>query len=108
MNDSDSAGAGQPDARIVSSAIQVPAPPMLRAMEDSVLRLLIRNKLDDGRLRRQAIPRVWGGPGHGETCTACEDTVEKSQLVIEGSGDGGEPTFFHVQCFQVWDSERRV
>ena len=77
-------------------------------MEDATLRLLIRNKLDDGRLQRQAIPRVWGGQGHGETCTACEETVAKSQLVIEGFDDDGEPTFFHVQCFQVWDSERRV
>ena len=75
-------------------------------MEDSPLRLLIRDKLADGRLQQQAIPRVWGGPGDGETCAACEETIAKSQLVIEGSGDDGKAAFFHVRCFQVWDSER--
>ena len=77
-------------------------------MEDSPLRLLIQTKLADGRLQQQAIPRVWGGPGHGETCTVCEEPVAKGQLVIEGSCDDGRTPFFHVHCFQIWESERRV
>jgi hypothetical protein len=39
-------------------------------MELEALRPLIRSKLTDGRLPLNSIPRVWGGPGNGETCDA--------------------------------------
>ena len=49
-------------------------------MDQPFLRLLIQEKLADGRLPRAPIPRVWGGPGHGETlrrlrgdCDPCPD-----------------------------------
>ena len=70
------------------------------------LRLLIREKLTDGRLPSDPMPRVWGGPGHGETCGACDAKVEKPQLVIEGLTEEGLTTFFHTQCFYVWEQER--
>ena len=35
-------------------------------MDQPFLRILIQEKLADGRLPRAAISRVWGGPGHGE------------------------------------------
>ena len=37
-------------------------------MDQPFVRLLIREKLADGRLPLTALPRVWGSPGHGETC----------------------------------------
>ena len=40
-------------------------------MKFEALRLLICSKLDKGRLPLNSIPRVWGGPGNGETCDAC-------------------------------------
>jgi hypothetical protein len=42
---------------------------------DTPLRLLIRSKLADGRLPVNGIPRMWGGPGAGESCDACEGIV---------------------------------
>lgn len=72
------------------------------------LRLLIQAKLADGRLPREPMPRVWGGPGMGETCAACEEKVEKPGLVIEGWTESGRITIFHVRCFYVWEKERRV
>lgn len=78
------------------------------AMEDSTLRLLIRDKLADGRLQRPRIAIVWGGPANGETCVACEELIPKGKLVIEGI-TGARPTgtaCFHLRCFQFWDSER--
>ena len=53
------------------------------AIEDIALRTLITAKIHDGRLPRTALPHVWGGPGHGATCSACEDTLSKRQLEIE-------------------------
>lgn len=71
-------------------------------------RLLIRQKLMDGRLPVEPLPRVWGGPASGETCAACDERAEKPQLVIEGETERGRVTFFHPGCFSAWDEERRV
>ena len=75
-----------------------------------LLRLLVRAKLRDGRLPYNSIPRVWGGPGNGETCDACDDIITKDELVMEGIALAGRrrPLQLHVGCFSVWDSERHT
>ena len=79
-------------------------------MNQDALRTLVRQKLADGRLPNNHIPRVWGGPGAGETCDACEEVVTKAQLIMEGItlSVGRESVQFHVMCFNVWDAERQV
>ena len=39
-------------------------------MHQQSLQLMIRQKLANGTLPYNSIPRVWGGPGNGETVTA--------------------------------------
>jgi hypothetical protein len=68
-----------------------------------VLRILIRIKLREGRLPQHSIPRVWGGPGNGETCDGCDKIVAKAQVSIEAGS-----VCFHVWCFYLWDAERRA
>ena len=77
-------------------------------MEPSTLRVLIREKLADGRLRQNSIPRVWGGPSNSETCDACGEVVAKHQFVMEAvSTDLSKRALqFHVGCFHLWDAER--
>lgn len=77
-------------------------------MEKSALRLMIQEKLADGRLPHDHIPRVWGGPGNGETCDGCDETVTKTQMVMEGLSTTNGGVQFHVACFYVWDMERQV
>jgi hypothetical protein len=79
-------------------------------MEDCTLRLLIRSKLAAGRLPQDSIPRMWGGPGNGECCDVCEETITRAQFVMEGvsNAEGGRGVQLHVRCFQVWDAERQV
>lgn len=78
-------------------------------MDKEALRLLIRDKLADGRLPHDSIPRVWGGPGNEEKCDACEKIVEKPQMLMEGiGGEDGFGIQMHVECFSVWDRERVV
>jgi hypothetical protein len=79
-------------------------------MDQQALRLLIRSKLQNGRLPLNSVPRVWGGRGNGEKCVACEATIAKEQLAMEGislAAGGGIPIILHVECFQLWDHERR-
>jgi hypothetical protein len=81
--------------------------PLRSTMEDHALRLYIRAKLENGHLLpHDGVPHVWGGPGNGETCDGCEETVTKGQLVMEGVGIKGDEVQFHVKCFYVWAAER--
>ena len=79
-------------------------------MEDHTLSVLIRSKLADGRLPQDSIPRMWGGPGNGESCDACEEIISEAQFVMEGlsASDGGLGVQLQVRCFQVGVAERQV
>ena len=79
-------------------------------MEPVSLRVLIRQKLADGRLPQNSIPRVWDGPRNGETCDACDEKIRPNQFVMEGaSRDQTKRALqFHVECFHLWDAERAV
>ena len=79
-------------------------------MDSEFLRALIRRKLADGRLPQNSIPRVWGKPGRGETCDACNQKVGENQFVMEAvSTDLTKRALqFHVECLYLWDTERIV
>jgi hypothetical protein len=80
------------------------------AMEANAIRVIIRAKLQDGRLPYDSMPRFWGGPGNEEQCDACDTSIRKDQLVMEGiasTPSNKKPIQFHVVCFQLWDHERR-
>jgi len=63
-------------------------------MTQPSLRLLIQEKLAAGRLPNEHIPRIWGGPGNGETCDGCEETVTKAQIVMENLDATGSGSSF--------------
>ena len=47
---------------------------------------------------------MWGGPGNGEICDGCGETVTKTQVVMEGLSGKDRDVQFHVACFYVWDA----
>jgi len=77
-------------------------------LERPTLRLMIREKLADGRLPNNHIPRIWGGPGNGEICDGCDELVTKGQMIMEGLSGKDSGVQLHVACFYVWDVERQV
>jgi len=78
-------------------------------MDQEILRLLIRRKLAAGRLPYDNIPRIWGGPGTGEECDACEELIRTDQFLMEGiSTADNQGLQLHVECFYLWDEERDV
>jgi hypothetical protein len=77
-------------------------------MDHQARRLVIQGKLLDRTLPYNSIPRVWGGTGHGELCDGCDDVIDKPQLIMEGINPEGRGVQFHVECFYIWDKERRV
>jgi hypothetical protein len=79
-------------------------------LNDESLRLLIRSKLQNGRLSHDGIRAAWSSPSAGETCDACDTVLDRDQLLMEGATlkRGGKPLQMHVRCFQIWDQERRA
>jgi hypothetical protein len=79
-------------------------------MEQESLRLFIRRKIQYGRLSHAGIRRIWSSPSDGQTCDACDATLAKGQMLMEGItlGLGRRRFQFHVRCFQLWDHERRA
>jgi len=80
------------------------------ALDQESLRRLIRHKIQNGRLPHDGIRKVWSSPSDGETCHACDATLVKDQMLMEGvtMDLGRRPLQLHVRCFQVWDHERRA
>jgi hypothetical protein len=77
-------------------------------MKIEALRLLIREKLEDGRLPHERISRVQSRPADGEKCDVCERRITMTQFVVAGTILAGRGSIqLHVQCFQLWDDERR-
>jgi hypothetical protein len=84
---------------------------------DEEIRILIRQKLKEGRLPFNSMARFWGSPADGEMCDACDKPITKQQLVMEGisvsstlSDQPRDKTSIqlHVTCFQIWDAEKRA
>jgi hypothetical protein len=75
-------------------------------MDKPILRLLIRERLADGRLSHDRFTRVWGGPGNGEACHGCGETVAKGQMAMGGLDARGRGVQFHVACLYLWEVER--
>ena len=78
-------------------------------MDQESLRLLIRCKLQDGRLAHDGIKRVWSSLSNGETCDGCDAILSTGQMLMEGvtMDLGRRPLQLHVRCFHIWDHERR-
>jgi hypothetical protein len=77
-------------------------------MDKPTLRLMIQDKLADGRLPHNYIPRVGGGLGNGEACDGCGESVTKTQVVLKGLSGKHHSVQFHGACFYVWDARRQV
>jgi hypothetical protein len=79
-------------------------------MDGDPILTLIRQKLMDGRLPLDSMPRFWGVDGEGGACDACDTPITKQQLMMEGLAStltNKKPVQFHVRCFQIWEAERR-
>jgi len=76
-------------------------------MDPERLRLLIRRKIQDGRLPL-SVTKVQGSPSAGAKCEACEATLSLEQLLLEVTTLNRRHVQLHVLCHQVWDEERQA
>jgi hypothetical protein len=74
----------------------------------NTLEQLIAEKLRDGRLPDDGLPRVWRGPSKGHTCHACDGAIATNHVSIEGIGETGCDIQLHVDCFYIWRTVQHV
>jgi hypothetical protein len=79
-------------------------------IDPDCVRLLIRQKLQDGRLPRDVGPRVFGRPGNWQKCGACDEFIVKAQLMMEVYPQTNDTTAvrLHGDCYILWNEERRA
>ena len=77
-------------------------------MDQPILRLLIQEKLADGRLPHDPFPSIRSRQGTGETCDGCEGTVTRAQMLMEILDARGYRVQVHVACYYLWVGERQA
>ena len=77
-------------------------------MDFGAIRLIIRRKLESGRLPLEKAARVLGRSATGEACDGCEMTIGTGQLAMDGlvRGPGNKAMQLHLRCFEIWTQER--
>ena len=78
-------------------------------MSQESLRLLIRQKIREGRLPRGSLPSATAGrPGDGSRCRVCDQIITERMLMMLVSLTGGPSSHaeravpLHGNCFQLW------
>ena len=73
---------------------------------DAALRVLVRRKLDDGRLPLDLTKTIAVGNGSGNTCPACDQTIAVEQVEYQAFGPRYGPALrLHWGCHVVWQLE---
>lgn len=81
-------------------------------MDDSLLREKAREAIQNGKLPPRSPDRILGGPGCGETCALCGETLDRNQMELEPEfRQGGEISelhkyHLHPRCFAACECER--
>src|SRR6266566_7991172 len=77
-------------------------------MDFGKIRLIIRRKLENGRLPLEKATRVLGRSATGEACDGCEMTIETGQLAMDGfvRRPGRKAMQLHLRCFEIWTQGR--
>ena len=78
-------------------------------MDTTLLRDVIRQRLNDGRLPRTPLIELGHGFGIGIPCDACGSTIARNQkMTVRISADDWRTVRLHEHCFQLWDSEKET
>ena len=77
-------------------------------MNDTTVRLVVRDKIADGRLPRNRAGAVSATNGADERCDACSTSVSPEEVLIKLSHLGSGRFVFHTMCFAIWREERNT
>jgi hypothetical protein len=78
-------------------------------VDESALRVRVREKIARGALPREPATRLWAGPGLGKPCAVCDETIPSRDVEYEIEHAVGVKLIvrhFHRRCYAVWELER--
>jgi len=82
-------------------------------MDESPLREKAREAIQNGRLPTRRPDSTTGGPGCGEACAICGETVRRTHMELEAGfrQDGEAPDVLrkyhlHPRCYVAWEFKR--
>jgi len=81
-------------------------------VDDSILREKAREAIENGKLPTQYPERIMGGPGCGDMCAICGETLPRNQMELEpefrldGAIAESHKYHLHPRCFMAWELER--
>ena len=79
---------------------------------DSILRGMVREAIQGGKLPNRAPDRMWGGAGSGSQCSICGAPVQQKEVGYElefAARMGADPSnhIVHAHCFAALEAERK-
>ena len=80
-------------------------------MDEITLREKAREAVQNGKLPTRSPDRIMGGPGCGEACALCGETLRRTQMELEPEfrqdGEARELHKYHLhpRCFMAWECE---
>jgi len=80
--------------------------------DDLILQAKAREAIQNGKLPMRSPDSTMGGPGCGEACAICGETLRRTQMELEAEfrQDGEIPELhkyhLHPRCFAAWEFER--
>lgn len=76
--------------------------------DETILRERARLAMRTGKMPRTQPERTWGGPGAGERCAVCNESIGRTESEFELQFAGVEKNpHIHVRCFAAWEFERQ-
>jgi hypothetical protein len=73
-----------------------------------LLQETIFEKVEAGLLPEAGAPIVYGEPGAGGRCAACDDVLAPTQLMMSVQWPSrGTSAHLHADCFMAWNAVRR-
>ncbi len=83
---------------------------LFHSMNDpTLLRELIRQRLNDGRLPRTLLIELGHGHGIGKDCDGCGSAIAwNERMTVRMSAEDWRTLRLHQDCFEVWDTEQHT
>jgi hypothetical protein len=82
---------------------------LVLSMDPILLRHLIRQRIQDGRLPRTPLLEIGHGRGIGKSCEGCGSTIAwNERMTVRISAEDWRTLQLHADCFEIWDSELRT
>jgi hypothetical protein len=77
-------------------------------MDRPLVQQLVRRRINDGRLPVGRAVGIWEMLGDGRPCDACGEPINPGEtLVLAMVSLEWMSVRLHVDCYKVWDGERR-